>query len=122
GRGRGANFGWRPFEGRRRNFDEPAPGAVAPVLTKTHADGWCSISGGYVVRDRAVPGLYGRYVYGDFCKGQLRSARLSAGHARADRAIPGVPTVAGLDSFGEDARGRVYVVSQAGPVYRFAGR
>jgi glucose/arabinose dehydrogenase len=122
GRGRGANFGWRPFEGRRRNFDEPAPGAVAPVLTKTHADGWCSITGGYVVRDRAVPGLYGRYVYGDFCKGQLRSARLSAGHARADRAIPGVLTVAGLDSFGEDARGRVYVVSQAGPVYRFAAR
>jgi 2-keto-4-pentenoate hydratase/2-oxohepta-3-ene-1,7-dioic acid hydratase in catechol pathway len=25
---RGANFGWRPWEGRRRNFDEPAPGAV----------------------------------------------------------------------------------------------
>jgi glucose/arabinose dehydrogenase len=119
-RGRGANFGWRPLEGRRRNFDEPAPGAVAPVLTKTHADGWCSITGGYIVRDRAVPGLYGRYVYGDYCKGQLRSARLTAGHARGDRAIPGLRTVPALDSFGEDARGRVYVVSQAGPVYRFA--
>jgi glucose/arabinose dehydrogenase len=122
GRGRGANFGWRPFEGDRRNFDEPAPGAVKPVITKTHGDGWCSITGGYVVRDKAVPGLYGRYVYGDYCKGQLRSARLSAGRASGDQAIPGLPTVAGLDSFGEDAAGRVYVVSQTGPVYRFAAR
>ncbi len=122
GRGRGANFGWRPFEGNKRAFDESAPGAVAPVITKTHGDGWCSITGGYVVRDRGVPGLYGRYVYGDYCKGQLRSARLTAGRATGDRAIAGVPTIQGLDSFGEDAARRVYVVSQSGPVYRFAAR
>jgi glucose/arabinose dehydrogenase len=122
GRARGANFGWRPWEGRTRNFDEPAPGARSPVLTKTHDDGWCSITGGYVVRDRAVPALYGRYVYGDFCKGQLRSARLSAGRAADDRPIAGVRTISGLDSFGEDAAGRVYVVSQEGAVYRFAAR
>jgi hypothetical protein len=122
GRGRGANFGWRPFEGNRRIFDEPAPGAIAPVITKTHDDGWCSITGGYIVRDRGVPGLYGRYVYGDYCKGQLRSVRLAPGRAIGDRAIAGVPTVEGLDSFGEDATGRVYAVSQNGPVYRFAAR
>jgi glucose/arabinose dehydrogenase len=122
GRGRGRNFGWRPFEGNKRLFDEPAPGAVKPVITKTHADGWCSITGGYVVRDKAVPGLYGRYVYGDYCKGQLRSARLSPGRATGDQAIPGLPTVESLDSFGEDATGRVYVVSQSGAVYRFAAR
>jgi glucose/arabinose dehydrogenase len=122
GTARGANYGWRPWEGRSRNFDEPAPGARFPVITKAHADGWCSITGGYVVRDKAVPGLYGRYVYGDYCKGQLRSARLSGGRAEGDRAIPGVSTISGLDSFGEDAAGRVYVVSQSGPVYRFAAR
>jgi glucose/arabinose dehydrogenase len=120
--GRGRNFGWRPFEGGRRNFDDPAPGAVMPVLTKTHADGWCSITGGYVVRDRAVAALYGRYVYGDFCKGELRSARLGPGRATDDRPVAGAPTVPGLDSFGEDAVGRVHVVSQAGPVYRLAAR
>jgi glucose/arabinose dehydrogenase len=121
GTARGANFGWRPWEGRTRNFPgEPAPGAKFPVLTKSHADGWCSITGGYVVRDKAVPALYGRYVYGDYCKGQLRSARLSSGKASGDRAIAGLKAVSGLDSFGEDAQGRVYVVSQSGPVYRFA--
>jgi glucose/arabinose dehydrogenase len=122
GRARGRNFGWRPFEGNKKLFDEPAPGAVKPVITKTHSDGWCSITGGYIVRDKGVPGLYGRYVYGDYCKGQLRSARLSPGRASGDQAIGGLPTIQGLDSFGEDAAGRVYVVSQVGPVYRFAAR
>jgi glucose/arabinose dehydrogenase len=122
GTARGANFGWRPWEGRSRNFDEPAPGARFPVLTKSHDDGWCSITGGYVVRDKAVPGLYGRYVYGDYCKGQIRSATLSAGRAAGDRAVAGLANVSGLDSFGEDARGRVYVVSQSGPLFRFAAR
>jgi glucose/arabinose dehydrogenase len=122
GRGRGANFGWRPWEGRERNFDEPAPGAIFPVLTKTHGQGWCSITGGYVVRDRGVPGLYGRYVYGDYCQGVLRSARLRLPRARDDKPIAGVPHIDGLSSFGEDAAGRVYVTSLAGPVYRFAAR
>ena len=70
------------------------------------------------MRDKGVPGLYGRYVYGDYCKGELRSARLSPGGASGDAAIPGVPKVQQLSSFGEDALGRVYVVSLTGPVYR----
>ncbi|MCW3009314.1 MAG: glucose/sorbosone dehydrogenase-like protein [Solirubrobacterales bacterium] len=118
----GANYGWRPFEGNRRNRGEPAPGAVAPVLTKTHAAGWCSITGGYIVRDPALKALDGRYVYGDYCLGQLRSVRLSAGKASGDRAIGGLARVSQLSSFGEDARGRVYVLSLDGPVYRFAAR
>jgi glucose/arabinose dehydrogenase len=123
GTARGGNYGWRPWEGRRRNYaDETAPGARFPVLTKDHSDGWCSITGGYVVRDRSVPALYGRYVYSDYCKGELRSARLSAGRATGDERIPGLRTVSGVNSFGEDALGRVYVVSGAGPVYRFAAR
>ncbi len=122
GRARGANFGWRPWEGRRRNFDEPAPQAVFPVLTKRHGDGWCSITGGYVVRDPRLRALAGRYVYGDFCRGQIRSVRLSSGRATGDRAVPGLPRIGSLSSFGEDASGRVYVVSLDGPVYRLASR
>ena len=115
---RGANYGWRPFEGSRRNFQEPAPDAVAPVIEHATSAGNCSITGGDVVRDAGVPALLGRYVYGDFCEGRLRSARLSAGSAQGDAAIPGLAKVGSLSSFGEDARGRVYVVSLSGPVYR----
>jgi glucose/arabinose dehydrogenase len=119
GTAKGVNFGWRPWEGRRRNFNEPAPGAVFPQLTKTHSDGWCSITGGYVVRDRALGNLYGRYVYGDYCKGQIRAVKLSQSSATGDRALP-LKNVPAISSFGQDARGRIYVVSLDGPVYRFA--
>jgi glucose/arabinose dehydrogenase len=121
GRARGVNFGWRPWEGRRRNFDEPAPGAVFPVITHSHSAGFCSITGGYVVRDRNVPGLYGRYVYGDYCNPHLRVATLRTGGHVQSRTLS-VPQIEGVSSFGEDALGRVYVTSLNGPVYRFAAR
>jgi glucose/arabinose dehydrogenase len=117
-RGRGANFGWRPFEGTSRIFPgEDAPGHVPPVLEHRHSAGWCSVTGGYVVRDPQLPALRGRYVYGDFCEGRIRSARLRAGGATGQRRL-GLRRIASLSSFGEDAQGRVYVVSLDGPVYR----
>jgi glucose/arabinose dehydrogenase len=121
GKGRGANFGWRPFEGRSRYVSgESAPGHVPPVITRSHGDGWCSITGGVVVRDPQLPALRGRYVFGDFCKGRILSAKLSAGRARSVRATP--LKVDSLSSFGEDARGRVYAVSLGGSVFRLAAR
>jgi glucose/arabinose dehydrogenase len=120
GEARGANYGWRPFEGTRRVTGEPAPDHVAPVIQLTHDAGNCSVTGGYVVRDKSVPALVGRYVYGDLCKGELRSARLAPGSASGDEAIPGLAKVQQLSSFGEDADGRVYAVSLTGPVYRLA--
>ena len=120
GEGSGANFGWRVFEGDSRYAEgEEAPGHVPPVMTFSHDDGYCSITGGVVVRDRRVPGAYGRYVFGDFCKGQILAARLSQDEPRA-RAT-GL-RVSALSSFGEDARGRVYAVSLNGPVYRLAAK
>jgi glucose/arabinose dehydrogenase len=121
GRGRGANFGWRPFEGRARYAPgESAPGHVPPVITRSHGAGWCSITGGVIVRDPALAGLRGRYVFGDFCQSRIRSARLSPGRARSVRGTS--LRVESLSSFGEDARGRVYVTSLDGPVYRIVPR
>ncbi len=120
GQARGVNYGWRPWEGTSRNFPgESAPGHVPPVLELTHDDNNCSVTGGYVIRDAKLPALAGRYVYGDFCKGQLRSVRLTPGDASDDRSL-GLPTISDLSSFGEDARGRVYVVSLSGSVYRLS--
>ncbi len=120
GDGRGANFGWRPFEGTRENFPgEPAPGAVPPVLEKEHDDGWCSVTGGYVVRDPGLPALRGQYLYADFCLGRIRAARLAPGKATGDRQLA-LPQIESLASFGEDAAGRIHVVSLSGPVYRLA--
>ena len=118
GAGRGANFGWRPFEGRARYTPgESAPGHVDPVIVRSHDDGNCSITGGVVVRDPAVAGLEGRYVFGDFCRGRIESARLGSRGAFGVRESN--LRVSSLSSFGQDARGRVYAVSLEGPVYRF---
>jgi glucose/arabinose dehydrogenase len=119
GRARGANYGWRVFEGDQRfTPGESAPGAVRPVITRRHSDGWCSLTGGVVVRDPEVPALAGRYLFGDICKSGVWSARLRPGRAQGVRET-GLD-VQSVSSFGEDARGRVYVTSIEGPVYRLA--
>jgi hypothetical protein len=120
-RGAGANLGWRVFEGRSRYTPgESAPGAQGPALVRLHRDGNCSITGGVVVRDRALSGLHGRYLFGDYCKGQIQSARVRG------RSLRGVHRtgihVGGLSSFGEDGRRRVYVTSLSGGVYRLVQR
>jgi glucose/arabinose dehydrogenase len=111
------NFGWSAFEGTQPfNDDQRAPGARPPTL-EYPLDGGCSVTGGYVVRDRELESLYGRYLYGDFCAGELRSFIAEPGRAaRDDRAI-GLQ-VPSLSSFGEDAAGRIYVTSLEGAVYR----
>ena len=120
GDGLGANFGWNRFEGSRRFSRGSAPGHVPPVIEHSHGAGFCSITGGYVVRDPGLPQLRGHYVYGDFCDGRLRAARLTRSGASRRRLLG--PRVSSLSSFGEDSRGRVYAASLDGPVYRIASR
>ncbi|MGH2924616.1 MAG: PQQ-dependent sugar dehydrogenase [Solirubrobacterales bacterium] len=118
---RGANFGWPEYEGdlvydaARPDPNTNPPEPTVPIFTYTHFDG-CAVIGGYVVRDPALRRLSGRYLYADLCTGEIRSLRPKPGGARKDRGT-------GLDvrlptSFGEDDRGRIYVASRPGPVYR----
>jgi glucose/arabinose dehydrogenase len=117
----GVNLGWPIFEGRSRFRDGGnAPGHVGPVIERTHSEGSCSITGGYLIRDRSMGSLRGQYVFGDLCDARLRVARLRPGSVRRGRLLGvGVPQ---LVSFGEDARGRVYAVSLEGGVFRLAPR
>ena len=101
-----------------------------PVLERdipTTAPDWCasSITGGYVVHDSSLPTLAGRYVYGDFCSGDIRSVQLAtsppsaSGDASTGLSLPRTQ----LASFGEDAAGHLYVAALASPgaVYRVDG-
>jgi glucose/arabinose dehydrogenase len=119
GDGIGANYGWSLFEGRHTfpggRPAGAAPGTVLPVIEQSHADGWCAITGGYVVRDAALPELAGTYVYSDLCKGRIFGARLPGPGVDL-----GLPTVASPTSFGQDGCGRVYIASLNGPVFRLA--
>jgi hypothetical protein len=98
----GADFGWPQFEG--------PGGPTPPALVHNHHDGWCAITGGYVVK--------GRYVYGDLCTGALWSARWTGTTLTGDRPLH--RSVPYLVSFGRDARGRLYAVSFSGTVFRLS--
>ena len=116
----GQNFGWSRFEGNSRFTEGEAPEHVRPVLEEVRDDGYCSIIGGYVIRDESLgPAWTGRYVYGDLCESELQRATLSTDGSKS--AGSGV-AVTQLVSFGEDAQGRVYALSLNGPVYRLETR
>src|SRR5205807_4674975 len=116
GSGPGANFGWNACEGDLAYPSgdpcpsNPVPGYVPPIFTyATHVAGTCAITGGYVFRDTRLPQLAGRYVYGDYCQGTLRSFSPAAPAATsAPLGDAGSPlTVASLSSFGQDGQCRI---------------
>jgi glucose/arabinose dehydrogenase len=118
---RGANFGWDLFEGTHEfegNSSSPPANYRPPIHEYSSAgSGNCSITGGYVARDRSVPALAGRYLYADFCNGDIRSLDPRAPNPSATDSATGL-RVDSPSSFGEGARGRLYVASLEGPVFR----
>ncbi|HKJ35557.1 MAG TPA: PQQ-dependent sugar dehydrogenase [Solirubrobacterales bacterium] len=120
-RARGANFGWSGWEGTRPFKENQQRGeAVFPIHEYTH-ENRCSVTGGHVVRTPELPSLRGRYLYGDFCDGELRSLVPPSDGSSKDDRREGLQVDA-LVSFGEDDEGRIYVVSLAGGVYRLVER
>jgi glucose/arabinose dehydrogenase len=119
--GRGVNFGWRSMEGfacfnPSTNCDRG--GLTPPVLDYPHAEGACSVTGGYVYRG-AVASLRGTYFYGDYCSGFVRSFRFVNGEATEQ--MEWMLLNAGphsITSFGEDAQGEVYVTTQPGTLLK----
>jgi glucose/arabinose dehydrogenase len=123
----GANFGWDAFEGFHPYEEENSGtldpgGTVKPIVAYSHNrdGGSCTIIGGYVVGPGGPPALRGRYLYADYCSGIVRSLVPHLRRAGGDRKT-GL-TVASPTSFGEDDRGRIYVCSQEGTVFRIVVR
>jgi hypothetical protein len=116
-----ANFGWSRFEGSRSFRDvqlDPAEPLVFPVHEYSHSEG-CSVTGGYVYRGGVVAAARGRYFFGDYCSGVIWSLRMVDCKATDVRREPF--EVGSISSFGEDARGELYLVSHEGDVYRLTG-
>ena len=118
----GANFGWPAFEGNEPYAPE-RPGQHPPTFpmhTYVHSGPCNSVTGGYVVRDPTLTALFGRYLYGDFCTGELRSfvGRVAAQEASDDKPLGLI--VPELTSFGKGFNGTLYVAQRYGPVSRLA--
>ena len=86
---------------------------------RTPATGAAAVTGGYVIRDGALPSLLGRYIYADIYDvfgGELRTAQLFAGGSSGDSGLGVFAT--NVVSFGEDACAHIYVATIGGTVYR----
>ncbi len=134
GTGAGANFGWRCFEGSLPYLSSttiPCGSCAASGCPKTfpayeysHGGGRCSITGGYVYRGCDIPDLNGTYFFADYCTGQIWSGRFQGGSLvnvidRTAAIAPGGGlAINNITSFGEDARGEIYVCDQDGEIYK----
>lgn len=119
----GGNYGWNAMEGRHCYAASSCPvtGLILPVLEYGHGEG-CSVTGGYVSRDSAVPDLLGLYLYGDYCGGWVRSFRYAGGQATDPHDWPALAVSGGLSSFGEDTRGSLYITTLSGNLYRIVSQ
>jgi glucose/arabinose dehydrogenase len=112
----GLNFGWPIMEGTTCFESEGCDSGtfVAPIVEYGHAEG-CSVTGGYVYRGSAIPGLEGEYFYSDFCSGFLRSTNSTGSVTPWTGQSGGVAQVSG---FGIGGDGEIYVVSHGGSLFR----
>ena len=123
----GRNYGWKVMEGdfcfnNRAGCPGTVPPCDDPAFTRPthqypHAQGRCSIIGGYVYRGRAIPDLYGKYLYADHCTGEILAGQMSGG-AWQEQALGF--TLNRPTSFGEDAAGEIWITTP-GALHRLVG-
>jgi len=118
----GLNYGWRIMEGAHcyTPTNCSSAGLVLPAVEYDHSNGQCAIIGGFVYRGARFPALAGQYFYADLCAGWVRSFSYAGGGVTGQTSwnldvSPGTPL-----SFGEDARGELYLLTGGGDVYRIA--
>ena len=113
--GRGLNLGWNAMEGDQPYDDGVEPeDHTPPVFTYTHAEGGCSVTGGFVYRGSTIPELFGAYLYADYCAGDLRALAVTDGAVVDDATI--ADPVDGPVSFAQGPGNELYLLAQSGPL------
>ena len=124
----GRNFGWKLMEGTTCfstagcPVGHPpcgSPDLTLPVLEYGHGDGECSITGGYVSRAPSLPHVWGVYFFGDLCSGRLWAADRQIASQPETWRIRQLPVpLPGVDTFGEDRAGDLWVATHEGELFR----
>ncbi len=113
----GVNYGWNIMEASVRYSGEPVKeGLTPPFAEYSHAQGGCSVTGGYVYRGAEIPALNGVYFYGDYCSGIIWSSFRNAEGAWQTNIF--MDTNYSISSFGEDEMGELYLVNQGGSILK----
>jgi len=109
----GVNYGWSCREGMHDFLDGNLCSSTYtdPVLEYSHAGSRCSVTGGYLYRGSSLP-IYGHYIYGDYCTGQIWLAHRQGGVWSSTEWITGNPMEFGLSAFGQDENCELYIVNR----------
>lgn len=123
GRDPGANYGWSIMEGSQCFMadDCDMTGLTMPVIDYPH-DPDCAVTGGFVYRGSSIPAIQGAYFYSDYCGHEVHSFRYVGGAATAETTYTALDPGANVTSFGEDARGELYILTDAGGVFRIVAQ
>ncbi|NHZ81633.1 glucose dehydrogenase [Massilia sp. CCM 8695] len=116
----GLNYGWNIMEASLCYNAAICnkSGLTMPAFEYDHGSvNGCSITGGYVYRGKAIAELAGRYFYSDYCGGYLKSF-LYKDHSVTEQTSWTIPDIDGVQSFGQDGNGELYLIAASGKVYR----
>jgi glucose/arabinose dehydrogenase len=122
--GRGADFGWALWEGTSPGRDalpdgnavQGPDGTVIPLHVLSHADGYCSVTGGPVYRGERIPSLQGWLLFADMCDSRLQAVR-AAGQGSVDLRDLGVD-VPSTVAIVTDRQGELWLVSPMDGIFR----
>jgi glucose/arabinose dehydrogenase len=107
----GGNYGWDCYEGNVV-YNDPSPSEPCvppfqfPREVYSLAGDPCAVVGGYVYRGTSLPEIYGWYVYGDNCSGQIWAVN----PADNSSAVQLVDTTFNIGSFAELPNGELLVL------------
>jgi glucose/arabinose dehydrogenase len=128
----GENYGWKLYEAEAKieqtegtvYEDIPAEDLVFPIYYYPHATPedydesfpvGCAIIGGFVYRGEELPELKGKYLYSDFCHGDLWTLHQVGNQWVTERILE---TDLMVTALGENINGEVYVATFLGEVRR----
>ena len=135
----GENYGWNQMEGMSMFEDfSNVQESISPVYVYPNDAniikvllGWdeddtfgCSVTGGYVYRGKAIPSLFGHYVFGDYCTGKIWSFKYQNNELSEFKDLTENINLANgehtpyISSFGEDLNGELYIIDYSGDIYR----
>ena len=110
------NFGWSCYEGDivYNSTNCPDIASTKTPFAQYNHDYGCSITGGYFYTGSAYPNFQNKYLFSDFCNGQIGMLDLE-GNISWSTPFGGT----NISTFGEDSTGELYVASlSSGTVYK----
>lgn len=117
---KGGNFGWRIMEADEcfKSDSCDKKGLSTPIWSyRQGSETGNSVTGGYVSRDKNLPDLNGKYIFGDFVTGNVWALTYADKKAVKNELIAKLSD--GLSSFGEDSKSNLYVLAYgAGKIYK----